>query len=60
MVPVAEGVGVSKIFVINLFIVVKVILVQLQILLSWGKSTIYTYNYLAHSSAASKKEIRQS
>ena len=34
MVPVAEGVGASKVFVINLFIVVKVILVQLQILLS--------------------------
>ena len=34
MVPVAEGVGTSKIFAINLFIVVKVMLVQLQILLS--------------------------
>ena len=34
MVPVAEGVGASKVFVISLFIVVKVILVQLQILLS--------------------------
>ena len=34
MVPVAEGVGASKIFVFNLFIVVKVTLVQLQTLLS--------------------------
>ena len=34
MVPVAEGVGASTIFVINLFIVVKVMLVQLQSLLS--------------------------
>ena len=34
MVPVAEGVGASKVFVINLFIAVKVMLVQLQILLS--------------------------
>ena len=34
MVPVAEGVGASKVFVINLFIVVKVMLIQLQILLS--------------------------
>ena len=34
MVPIAEGVGASKVFVINLFIVVKVMLVQLQILLS--------------------------
>ena len=34
MVPVAEGVGASRVFVIKLFIVVKVILVQLQTLLS--------------------------